>query len=69
MTWPQATRGLRDADAQELAAMRDAAAVLLAHQRRISPRVLTDLCLIREEATAELGKRVHAAGMTSEGRA
>ena len=69
MTWPQATRGLRDADAQELAAMRDAAAVPLAHQRRISPRVLTDLCLIRVESTAEMRKRVHAASVTSDSRA
>ena len=60
MTWPRATRDLKDATAEELAALRDAAAVLVEHEQRISPRVLTDLCLIREEATAELGSRVHA---------
>jgi len=58
MTWPHATRALRNADADELAAIRDAAALLIEHERNISPRVLTDLCLIREEATAELRKRV-----------
>jgi hypothetical protein len=60
MTGPRATRNLKHATPEELAAIRDAAAVLVEHERRISPRVLTDLCLIREEATAELGSRLHA---------
>ena len=60
MTSQRATRDLKDATAEELAALRDAAAVLVEHERRISPRVLTDLCLIREEAAAELGSRLHA---------
>ena len=61
MTRQRATRDLRDATAEELAALPDAATVLVEHERRrISPRVLTDLCLIREEAAAELGSRVHA---------
>ena len=59
MTRPRATRDLKDATAEELAALRDAATVLVEHERRISPRVLTDLCLIREETTAELGSRLH----------
>jgi hypothetical protein len=58
MTLPHATRALRNADADDLAAIRDAVAVLIEHERNISPRVLTDLCLIREEITAELRKRV-----------
>jgi hypothetical protein len=44
--------------------MRDAARLLMEHQRRISPRVLTELCLIQEEAEAELYKR----GSIAEGR-
>jgi hypothetical protein len=35
--------------------------VLVEHERRISPRVLSDLCLIREEAAAELGSRARGA--------
>lgn len=58
MTWPHATKGLRNADTGELAAIRDAAMALIEHERLISPRVLTDLCLIREEAIAELRNRV-----------
>lgn len=60
MTWQRATRDLKDASPEELAVIRDAAAVLVDHERRISPRVLTDLCLIREETIAELGSRLHA---------
>lgn len=60
MTEPRATRDLKHATTEELAAMRDAAAVLVEHERRISPRVLTDMCLIREEVTAELASRLHA---------
>jgi len=54
MRWPRATRNLRHADAGQLVAIRDAAAVLLEHERHISPGVITMLCQIREEATAEL---------------
>jgi hypothetical protein len=60
MTEPRATRDIKHATAEDLAAMRDAAAVLVEHERRISPRVLTDLCLIHEETVAELGSRLHA---------
>jgi hypothetical protein len=60
MTGPRATRDLKQATSEELAAMRDAATVLIEHERRISPRVLTDLCLIREEAAVELSSRLHA---------
>ena len=52
-----ATKGLRNADTGELAAIRDAAMALIEHERLISPRVLTDLYLIREEAIAELRNR------------
>jgi hypothetical protein len=58
MTWQHATRNLQDADSNELAAMRDAANVLIENERRLSPDVLTSLCQIREETAAELRKRV-----------
>jgi hypothetical protein len=54
MTWPRATRNLKHADADQLTAMRDAAAVLLEHERHLKPEVITSLCQIREETTAEL---------------
>ena len=54
MTWPRATRNLKHAGAGQLTAMRDAAAVLLEHERHISPDVTTVLCQIREETAAEL---------------
>ena len=57
MTWPRATRRLKDIDAGKLTAMRDAAAVLLEHERHISPDVITALCQIREETAAELKSR------------
>ena len=57
MTWPRATRSLKHADAGQLTAMQDAAAVLLEHERRISPDVITVLCQIREETAAELNSR------------
>ena len=60
MTEPRATRDLKHATTEELAAIKDAATVLTEHERRISPRVVTDLCLIREEVTAQLGARSHA---------
>ena len=41
----------------QLNAMQDAAAVLLEHDRHISPDVITVLCQIREETTAELKAR------------
>ena len=47
MTWPRATRNLKHADAGQLAAMQDAAAVLLEHERHVSPNVITALCQIR----------------------
>ncbi len=57
MTWPRAARNLKDADAGQLTAMHDAAAVLLEHERHISPDVITALCQIREETAAELKVR------------
>jgi len=60
MTWPRATRNLKHADAGQLTAMRDAAAVLLEHDRHVSPDVITVLCQIREETAAELKGRQEA---------
>ena len=60
MSWQRATRSLKYAGAEDLANMRDAAQLLIDHERQINPRVLTDLCLIREEASAELRGRTHA---------
>ena len=57
MGWARATRDLSEASDVELAALHEAAKLLMAHQRRISPRVMTELCLIREETDAELRKR------------
>ena len=57
MTWPRATRNLKHAEAGQLTAMQDAAAVLLEHERHISPDVITALCQIREETAAELKAR------------
>jgi hypothetical protein len=57
MTWPRATRNLKHGDAGHLIAMRDAAAVLLEHERHVSPDVITVLCQIREETPAELNAR------------
>jgi hypothetical protein len=37
--------------------MRDAAALLLDHEHHLNPRIVTDLCLIREQCTAELTSR------------
>jgi hypothetical protein len=60
MGWAHATRELSNASDAELAVMNDAARVLMDHQRRISPRVMTELCLIREETGAEMRKRAAA---------
>ena len=57
MTWPRATRNLKHADAGQLTAMQGAVAVLLEHERHITPDVLTALCQIREETAAELKAR------------
>ena len=57
MTWPRATRNLKHAEAGQLTVMLDAAAVLLEHERYISPDVITALCQIREETAAELKAR------------
>ena len=64
MTWPRATRNLKHADAGQLTAMQDAAAVLLEHERHISPDVITALCQIREETSAELKARGTSADPT-----
>jgi cytoplasmic iron level regulating protein YaaA (DUF328/UPF0246 family) len=60
MTWPRATRNLKRTDAGQLTTMLDAAAVLLEHERHISPDVITSLCQIREETAAELKARQEA---------
>jgi len=60
VSWQRATRSLKYAGAEDLANMRDAAQLLMDHERQINPRVLTDLCLIREETSAELRRRAHA---------
>jgi hypothetical protein len=57
MTWPRATRNLKDTDVGQLTAMQDAAAVLLEHQRHISPDMFAALRQIREETAAELKAR------------
>lgn len=54
MSWTHATRNLKHASSDTLAMLRDAAAVLIAHEHQISLRVMTDLLLIREETTAAL---------------
>jgi hypothetical protein len=66
MTLPHATRALSNTDADNLTAIRDAATVLIEHEQNISPRILTDLCLIREETTAELHKRIRSARANSQ---
>ena len=57
MTWPRATRSRKHADTGQLTAMQDAAAMLLEHERHISPDVITALCQIREATAAELKAR------------
>jgi hypothetical protein len=57
MTWPRATRNLKHADADQLTAMQEAAAMLLEHERHLKPDVITSLCQIREETAAELNVR------------
>lgn len=69
MTWPRATRNLKHADAGQLTAIQDAAAVLLEHERHITPDVSTILCQIREETTAELKAREPPDGQPKHGTA
>lgn len=57
MGWAHATRNLSKASDTDLIAMHDAAKLLMEHERRISPRAMTELCLIREETGAELLER------------
>jgi hypothetical protein len=57
VSWQRATRSLKRAGVEDLTNMRDAAQLLIDHERQINPRVLTDLCLIREETSAELRRR------------
>ncbi len=66
MTWPRATRNLKRTDACQLTAMLDAAAVLLEHERHISPDVITALCQIREETAAELNSLGNAVSLDVE---
>jgi len=68
VSWQRATRSLKAADAEDLANMRDAAQLLIGHERLINPRVLTDLCLIREETSAELRRRVDSVDSDAEAR-
>jgi len=44
-----ATRNLKHASSDTLEKLRDASAVLVAHEHQISPHLMTDLLLIREE--------------------
>lgn len=66
MSWQRATRSLKHAGAEDLASMRDAAQLLIDHERQINPRVLTDLCLIREETSAELRRRMDSVNPDAE---
>ncbi len=68
MSGQRATRSLKAAGATDLAHMRDAAQLLIGHERLINPRVLTDLCLIREETSAELRRRVDSVDSDAEAR-
>lgn len=54
MAWAHATHNLKHASTDTLMRLREAAAVLIEHDQQISPRVMTDLLLIREETTAAL---------------
>jgi hypothetical protein len=51
-------RDLVHTTGKQLGDMRDALAVLLDHEHHINPRVVTDLCVMREQITAELERRV-----------
>jgi alpha-ketoglutarate-dependent taurine dioxygenase len=51
---PRAARFGQHASTDTLLRLRAAAAVLIEHDQQISPRVMTDLLLIREETTAAL---------------
>ena len=66
MSWQRATRSLKAAGAKDLSNMRDAAQLLIDHERLINPRVLTDLCLIREETSAEQRRRADVADPDAE---
>jgi hypothetical protein len=68
VSWQRATRSLKAAGAKDLANMRDEAQLLINHERLINPRVLTDLCLIREETSAELRRRVDSVDSDAEAR-
>jgi hypothetical protein len=61
MGWAHATRGLSKASDADLTAMHEAAKLLIEHEHHISPPVLTELCLIREETNGELRKRARSA--------
>jgi hypothetical protein len=63
MGWAHATRNIKRASTDTLVRLRDAAAVLIEHDQQISPRVMTDLLLIREETTAALQET----GQTADG--
>jgi nucleoside-diphosphate kinase len=54
-----ATRNLKHASSDTLEKLRDASAVLVAHEHQISPHLMTDLLLIREETTAALHDLAH----------
>lgn len=53
----RASRQLKQAEAGQLEAMRDALGQLTSNDRFIDPLVLTSLCDLREEIAAELGRR------------
>jgi hypothetical protein len=56
------TRDIRLASDEQVQAMRDGLARLLENQRYVNPRALTELSLMDEEITAELGRRAVLAG-------
>jgi hypothetical protein len=65
MGYAHGTRDLRHASSDELTAMRDAATVLINHERRINPGLLTGLWQIREETTTALVGRTLAVNADS----
>ena len=50
-------RDLKHMTDKQLGEMRDTAALLPDHEHHLNPRVVTDLCLIREQCAAELTRR------------
>lgn len=62
----RASRQIKLAEAGQLAAMRDGLALIMEHQRFVSPHVLPVLCDLREEVAAELGRRSAEGGAAAQ---